>query len=102
VGSLGTLASTTGNKEALRRTGEKPVQCAGIEARRTPNETILAPVEPLDVELLTGLDAIPLPEFSGQDDLAPGRNGDLRPSKISSLHRRLQGLRHSSHLFSIG
>jgi len=89
VGSLSTLASTrllhsvsvdseaTGTKKPFAGHASSQSTCAIVGARIPADEPVLAAVETLDVELLTGLDPVQLPQLGRQDDLALRGHGGL-------------------------
>ena len=46
----------------------QPRNDAVIRRSRPPGEPLFAPIQPFDVELLAGLDAVAAPDLGGQDD----------------------------------
>ena len=63
-------ADSTGNEETFRGAREQPVHHALIRRRQTPRKAVLAAIEPLDLELLAGFDAVLPPDLDRQHNLA--------------------------------
>jgi len=59
-----------GNEETFRGAREQPVHHALIRRRQTPRKAVLAAIEPLDLELLAGFDAVLPPDLDRQHNLA--------------------------------
>ena len=63
------------HEPVLGRTVEEALYGTLIHGHRTTRQQVLPAFKPLDIELLTGLDAILLPQLGGNSDLALGRDG---------------------------
>src|SRR5262245_60067293 len=76
-----------GDEKALFRTGKQPVHQSLVGTGLTPDQSVLATVNSFDLELLPWLDAVELPNFDRQDNLAFGRDGCSHVCKIPSYFR---------------
>ncbi len=63
-----------GYKEILFGAGQQPVYKTLVRSGCAPDEPVFTVVDSLDVELLPGLNAILLPDFRREHNLAFGRN----------------------------
>ena len=80
----GRFAATHRYEPTLDRASKQQFHQALIAPRLLALQLVFTPVDSFDFEFLSGLDAIPLPEFGGENDLAFGGDGGFHAGKILS------------------
>jgi hypothetical protein len=78
------------DEEVLFGAGEQPVHQTVIGPKLAPHEPVHASFDPLDLELLSRLDAVTLPDISRQHNLALRQNGRFHQMYDGIVSRRRQ------------